>query len=81
MLRSCRKEYAAETNPSRLKDEPRKGFFSVLFFVGKAISNRIFGRAVKGLFQRTIFQIEASKRKPNDNLTEWLTTIEQITNS
>ena len=29
--------------------------------MGKAISSRIFGRAVMGLFQRTIFQIEASK--------------------
>ena len=34
-------------------------------------------RAMKGLYKRTIFQIEASKAKFKDNLTEWLTTIEQ----
>ena len=51
------------------------------FFVDKAVSSRIFGRAVKGLFQRKIFQIEASNEKSNDNLTEWLTTIELTTNS
>ena len=37
MLRSYRAERsAAETNPSRLKDEPRRGFISICFFRSKA---------------------------------------------
>ena len=33
---AARKEGAAGTNPSRLKDEPRRGFVSIRFFRNKA---------------------------------------------
>ena len=43
--------------PSRLKDEPRQGFISVLFLRGKPLLSCVLRRAVTGFYKRTIFGV------------------------
>ena len=63
-------------HPKKMRDERLLLLYN--FFVGKAVSSHIFGRAVKGFFSVQFFRQRRVKRKSNDNLTEWLTTIEQL---
>ena len=44
-------------HPSRLKDEPRQGFISVLFLRGKPLLSCVLRRAVTGFYKRTIFGV------------------------
>ena len=98
---AARKEGAAGTNPSRLKDEPKRGFISIRFFRCKASFKVSFSSgedglilcyrfskrtdcpftrkrcAMKGFFSVHFFRQRQARHKSNDNLTEWLTTIEQ----
>ena len=46
---AARKDCAAGTNPSRLKDEPRRGFISIRFFRCKASFQVSFSSGVDGV--------------------------------
>ena len=43
------KDCAVGTNPSRLKDEPRRGFYKHMLFRCKATFKSVFRRAMNGL--------------------------------
>lgn len=63
-------------HPKKMRDERLLLLYN--FFVGKAVSSCIFGRAVKGFFSVQFFRQGRVKPKSNYNLTKWLTTIEQF---
>ena len=66
---AARKEAWQETNPSRLKDEPRRGFISVRFFRRKALIKVSFSsREDRAYFVVQFFQSKPLSPSPEKDV-------------